>query len=143
MRLFSHILLVMEYAVKIINLILNYYYYLSISKVRQKITTTESKKQAQLDYLIEYIMQQRTNFDCITVNSYIYLYTDIRIFKHFQYLSVRGKGAKKSYIESYQQENSFFGVPCFFSVIDVVLTRRKKCAKIRQCLLYFGFSCQI
>ena len=40
-------------------------------------------------------------------------------------MSVRGKGAKKSYIESYQQENSFFGVPCFFSVIDDVLTRGK------------------
>ena len=32
MRLLSQILLVMEYAVKIINLILNYYYYLSIGK---------------------------------------------------------------------------------------------------------------
>ena len=40
-------------------------------------------------------------------------------------MSVIGKGAKKSYIESYQQENSFFGVPCFFSVIDDVLTRGK------------------
>ena len=40
-------------------------------------------------------------------------------------MSVSGKGAKKNYIESYQQENSFFGVPCFFSVIDDVLTRGK------------------
>ena len=88
-------------------------------------------------------MEQRTNFDFITltvISIYIQIYEFLSIF---QYLSVRGKGAKKSYIESYQQENSFFGVPCFFSVIDVVLTRRKKCAKIRQCLLYFGFSCQI
>ena len=40
-------------------------------------------------------------------------------------MCIRDRGAKKSYIESYQQENSFFGVPCFFSFIDDVLTRGK------------------
>ena len=43
MRLFSQILLVMEYAVQIINLILNYYYHLSIGKVQQKLQQRKVK----------------------------------------------------------------------------------------------------
>ena len=88
----------MEYAVKIINLILNYYYYLSIDKLEQKLQQRKVKSGHSSTTLVR--NGAKNELWLHNLNSYIYLYTDIRIFQHFSVFVLRALSKKIPFLVS-------------------------------------------